>query len=216
MNRRGFFITLEGGEGAGKTTLINQIEAALLEKGYAVVKTREPGGSLLSEEIRSLVLCHKEDYKIAPRAELLLFLAARAQHLEEKILPALEQGKIVLCDRFNDSTIVYQGIARQLGQAFVTQLCQHVCGNTQVNLTLLLDIDPAIGLKRVHDAYQSKDKEVASQDRIELEQIDFHIKIREGFLSLAASEPERMKIIDASLSKSEVLVQALEYIAGLK
>lgn len=214
MSRNGLFITFEGGEGAGKTTLINKIEKALIEQGYSVLKTREPGGSLLSEEIRSLVLSHKEGYTIAPTAELLLFLAARAQHLEEKIRPALEQGKIVLCDRFNDSTIVYQGIARQLGQDFVTNLCHLVCNDTQVDLTLLLDIDPSLGLKRVQEAYQAKGKEVESQDRIELEKIDFHIKIRKGFLSLANKEPERIKIIDASLSKSQVVDQALEYISA--
>ncbi|HRD55508.1 MAG TPA: dTMP kinase, partial [Parachlamydiaceae bacterium] len=145
-------ITFEGGEGAGKTTLIKELAKALFAVGHHVVQTREPGGSRLGEHIRSWLLKHDFDVKVGKEAELLLFLAARAQHLEELIVPSIKAGKIVLCDRFNDSTIVYQGIARGIGFEKVEKLCQLVSAHTEPALTLLLDVDPVIGLMRTKKA----------------------------------------------------------------
>lgn len=125
---KGFFVTLEGGEGAGKSSLVSFLAQLLKERGYEVVVTREPGGTPLGEMIRHWLLTHQDSIQIGDQAELLLFLAARAQHIEEIIKPALEAGKIVLCDRFNDSTVAYQGVARRLDPVYVQQLCDLVCG----------------------------------------------------------------------------------------
>lgn len=206
-------ITFEGGEGAGKTTLIQQLVKELSAKGYNLVQTREPGGSKLSEQIRSWLLNHDFDVKVGNEAELLLFLAARAQHLEELIVPSLAQEKIVLCDRFNDSTIVYQGLARGIGFEKVQKLCELVCSNIQPFLTFLLDVDPKIGLERT----QKTSKENASHgemDRIESEGLDFHTLVRNGFLRLAEENKKRIVVIDANQSKDKVFAQTLEIIKG--
>ncbi|MBF8262627.1 MAG: tmk, partial [Parachlamydiales bacterium] len=146
--KRGLFITFEGGEGAGKSTLIDEVARQLASDGYHVVKTREPGGTHIGEHIRSLLLDHAQNRPLSAYAELCLFLAARAQQIEEIIAPALEARKIVLCDRFNDSTIAYQGVARGLGVEEVSAFCQFICHGIQPQLTLYLDIDPAVGLSR--------------------------------------------------------------------
>jgi len=202
------FITFEGGEGAGKTTLIDKLESTFTAMGLPVVRTREPGGSALSEHIRSWLLNKEFGVSVGHDAELLLFLAARAQHLEEVIIPALSQGKTVLCDRFNDSTIVYQGIARGIGYEKTKRLCELVCGKTLPDLTLYLDLDPAIGLLRTRAVHKENASE-GEVDRIESEALDFHIKVREGFRRLAAAYPERIKTVDASLSCDTVFALAL-------
>jgi dTMP kinase len=148
MRAKALFITFEGGEGAGKTTLIDSIARQLAASHYYVVKTREPGGTHLGEHVRTLLLHDHTDQPLSSYAELFLFLAARAQQLDEVIRPALEERKIVLCDRFNDSTIAYQGIARGLGLEQVAELCGLVCRETQPHLTFYLDIDPSLGLAR--------------------------------------------------------------------
>lgn len=203
------FITFEGGEGAGKTSLIDKLESFLRANGHTVVRTREPGGSALSEHIRSWLLNKDFGVRVGKNAELLLFLAARAEHLEELIAPALEKGALVLCDRFNDSTVVYQGLARGIGYEKTRRLCELVCGDVFPDLTLYLDVDPLIGLARTRASH----KENATQgemDRIESEALEFHVKVREGFKRLALDNPERIKTIDAGASPEEVFESALK------
>lgn len=209
MTKRGLFITCEGGEGTGKTTLINRLEQELQKRGLNVLKTREPGGSVLGEEIRHWLLSKDSGIPISPVAELLLFLAARAQHISEKIKPALEAGQIVLCDRFNDSTVAYQGYARGLGVDFVQQLCDQVCGDINPDLTFFLDVDPKIGLERTKKL--EKDSAAKGQtDRIESERLSFHRKVREGLQQLAQRYPERIYRIDAHQPLDTVFALAFQ------
>lgn len=205
---KGHFITLEGGEGAGKTTLLHQLSTFLTERGHDVVTTREPGGSRLGEAIRDLVLCHHSSLSIGTEAELLLFLAARAQHIQEKILPALQKGLIVLCDRFNDSTIAYQGVARGLGLDYVEKLCLLICGPVIPQLTLFLNIPPAMGLIR-SKGVQKEHAASGQLDRIESEALVFHQKIQEGFECLARKEPIRIRTINATQSQEDVRKEAI-------
>ena len=199
-----YFISFEGGEGAGKTTLINKLKDILESQGYSVILTREPGGSLLGDAIRDLVLHRYKKMKMGSKAELLLFLSARAQHVEEVIKPALESGKIVLCDRFFDSSIAYQGYARGLGPKEVENLCLFATSGIVPDLTLYLDLDPKEGLLR------------AAGDRVpdlfEGEQLDFHAKVRAAFKEIAAQNEGRIKVIDASKTPENVLKQVLEKI----
>ena len=205
----GLFITFEGGEGAGKTTLINKIADALAAKGFSVVKTREPGGSKLGDQIRQWLLNTDFQATVGQRAELMLFLAARAQHLEEKILPALKEGKIVLCDRFNDSTIAYQGVARGLGEEEVHQLCDLVCQGLTPDLTLFLDVNPKIGLERTRRATK-ENAQTGNLDRIEAEELEFHEHVHRAFKSIASQNPERVYPIDANGTEEEVYEAAWE------
>ncbi|MGD2168777.1 MAG: dTMP kinase [Chlamydiota bacterium] len=184
---KGIFITFEGGEGAGKSTIIDRAYSELLSQGYSAIKTIEPGGTFIGDNIREILLFSKE--KLYPFCELGLFLASRAQHVQDVILPALEEGKIVLCDRFHDSTIAYQGIARGLGEKKIHDLCMAFSDSLEPNLTIYLDIDPKIGLQRSTNS---------SSDRIEQEKIEFHQKVREAFLSLQEKSSQRMKKFDAS------------------
>lgn len=208
---KGCFISLEGGEGAGKTTLAAYLLKELKQKGYDVVLTREPGGSKLGESVRSWLLDKNNSRTIGVKAELLLFLAARAQHIEEFIKPALEQGKIVLCDRFNDSSIAYQGAGRGLGVKYVEELCNLVCGSVCPKFTLFLDIDPQVGLVRTK-RIAKENAQRGQLDRIESEAIEFHTRVREAFLSIAKHEPERMSVIDATQSQAAVFKEAFQQI----
>lgn len=205
------FITIEGGEGAGKTTLIEKLATVLESRGYDVVKTREPGGSRLSDQIRQWLLNRDADLPIGYKAELLLFLSARAQHLEELIKPALAQGKAVICDRFNDSTIVYQGLGRGLGLEYVKQLCDIVSENIVPNVTLFLDVEPQVGLMRTRNASKENARQ-GEVDRIEAERLDFHERVRQGFLTLAKREPERIHVLNANQSEDAVFRQAKQLI----
>jgi len=201
------FITFEGGEGVGKTTLINFLEDELLRLGFQVIKTREPGGSRFGDQLRKILL--ETEGPLDTMAELLLLLAARAEHLSELILPALQSGKVVLCDRFNDSTIAYQGKARGLGMEKVEKFCEEVCQGTLPELTFYLDLDPQVGLERT--AKLSKENAGAGlKDRIESEKLSFHETVRKAFLELAGKYPKRIKLIDASLPLAEVKQQALK------
>ena len=207
-NYSGSFITLEGGEGSGKSTLLHQLAAFLIQRGYDVLTTREPGGTELGETVRDWLLHQNPSFFIGHQAELLLFLAARAQHIEEKILPALEEGKIVLCDRFNDSTIAYQGGARGLGVEHVEKLCQLVCGAVIPQLTLFLNVQPEIGLsrsQRVHKEHSS----TGELDRIESEALSFHRKIQQTLELLAKREPLRIHTINADQAQDLVLKEAI-------
>lgn len=198
----GLFLSFEGGEGAGKTSLIDALEKELTARGLTLLRTREPGGTALGERIRSLLL--DPSHSPAPYAELALFLASRAQQLHELILPALARGHIVLCDRFNDSTIAYQGAARQLGVAPVAQACRLFCQGIEPHLTFYLDIDPEVGLLRAHAARQ--------KDRIEQETLAFHRSIRAAYRRLARERPRRIRLLDAALPPAAVFAQALAHL----
>lgn len=203
------FITFEGGEGSGKTTLLRRIQQWYQLQGQEVVPTREPGGTSLGDEIRSLLLESGEGHgpKICPRAELLLFLGVRAQHVHEKIKPALEAGKVVLCDRFSDSTVAYQGFARELGMAETLRFCEFAENGLVPDVTLYLDIDPVMGLERAKRTLKDE-----RNDRFENEVVDFHKKVRKGFLTLADLFPQRIRILDATKSPDEVFDQAIQVI----
>lgn len=205
--RKPLFVTFEGGEGAGKTTLIRRLENELNQRRYPTLQTREPGGSPLGDKIRQLLLEEDSRTKIGPLAELLLFLAGRAQHLEEVVRPALAQGKTVLCDRFNDSSVAYQGIARGLGQTYVQNLCDQVCQSATPDLTFFLDLDPSVGMERAA-------KQQRVMDRLENEANGFHEKVRQGFFTLAYENPQRISIIDASESPDAVFKQAWQILEG--
>lgn len=203
--KQGLFITFEGGEGAGKTTLIEGIVKTLGSEGFTVLKTREPGGTQLGEPIRALLLQHAEP--ISPYAELCLFLASRAQHIREVIRPALEQQKVVLCDRFNDSSVAYQGAARGLGMEKVAQFCEFISEGLKPHLTLYLDLEPEVGLQRAASTRK--------QDRIESETVLFHRKIRQAYIEIHRAEPHRFRLIDATLPPERVLQEAMKWIQPL-
>lgn len=185
--KKGCFITMEGVDGSGKTTQLQLTARYLLDRGYEVVTTREPGGTKLAERIRNIVL--DADAAVNPRTEVLLYLAARAEHVEKVIRPALEAGKIVLCDRFADSTMVYQGFVRGVEIDKVKALCAFAADNVQPELTILLDAAPEALLQRRADR--------GVQDRFEQEGLDFQKKVRDGFLLLANADPERVKKVQA-------------------
>jgi dTMP kinase len=188
---RGIFISLEGPEGAGKTTIITMLMNELEQLGYQVTQTREPGGIEIAEKIRNVIL-DKSHTAMDPRTEALLYAAARRQHLVEKVNPALESGKIVLCDRFIDSSLAYQGHARGLGMDDVYSINKFAIGDRMPDLTIYFDIDPVIGLNRIN---QHDNREV---NRLDLEDIQFHYKVREGYELLLTKFPDRIKKIDAA------------------
>ncbi len=192
-------VTFEGGEGAGKTTLIDRLAKEMQKLGHNVLRTRAPGSLKVGEKIRDLVL-HSAPGEITPKTELFLFLADRASHVDKEIRPALEAGKVVLCDRFNDSTVAYQGIARGLGESEVEKLCDFACSSLKPDLTFYLDVDPVLGLQRA--------KSVGESDRIESEVLAFHQKIREAYHRIAKKDPKRVYIIDATQSPEQVYSQA--------
>ncbi len=201
----GRFITFEGGEGSGKTTQIKLLSAALADRDIKHIVTREPGGTPLAEKVRPLVVEQQqagEDWH--PLAETLLFLASRIQHWEVKIKPALESGLWVLCDRFIDSTLVYQGIGKKLGADYLLSLHHLLAGKQWLpDYTLLLDIDPKIGLARAH-ARQGAEMRFEALDHA------FHEKLRDGFLHLAALEPERYRILQADQEPQKLGLQILK------
>ena len=199
------FITLEGPEGSGKTTAVEAAVKALEEKGYEIVRTREPGGTPIAEQIRNVIL-DKANTKMDPRTEALLYAASRRQHLVEKVWPALKEGKIVICDRYLDSSLAYQGGARGLGVEEILNINLFATENTWPDLTLLFDIKPEVGLARIAS---NASREV---NRLDLEKLDFHNKVRDTFLTLAKRYPDRYVIIDASLSREEVAKATLEAI----
>ena len=190
----GLFVTFEGPEGSGKTTQIKMLAERLTEQEYEVVVTREPGGTILGEHIRKLLIEFDEE-DIADEAELLLFGASRAQHMRRKILPCLKRGGIVLCDRFVDSTTAYQGYARKLDFGFIQNLhAFSLCGRWP-DLTFVLDIDVDTSYQRMHKRYANS---TPVNDRIEAESRAFHTAVREGFLDIAKKNPGRVKVIDAN------------------
>lgn len=194
----GLFITFEGGEGAGKTTVVQQLAQLLQQEGHDVLITREPGGIRIAEQIRNIIL-HPGHTEMDARTETLLYAAARRQHLVEKILPALNAGKIVLCDRFIDSSLAYQGHARGIGIDEVLTINHFATGGMMPDVTLFLDVAPEIGLKRI---YKNNERE---KNRLDLETRQFHEKVYEGYKQVLKRFPERIKRVDATLPFSRVL-----------
>jgi dTMP kinase len=192
---KGRFITVEGGEGAGKSSNLAFIQQLLEQAGKTVLFTREPGGTPLGEEIRQLLLGHQHT-GMADDTELLLMFAARAEHIQQKILPALDSGVWVLCDRFTDASYAYQGAGRGISRQRITTLEQFVQGELRPDLTLLLDLPVEIGLDRAGSR--------SEPDRFESEARDFFDKVRQGYLRIAEEEPARVKIIDASPALAQV------------
>lgn len=191
------FITLEGTEGSGKSSAMEIVYKRLIDEGYFLVKTREPGGTPISEQIRNVIL-DKGNTSMDGRTEALLYAASRRQHLVEKIWPSLKEGKLVFCDRYLDSSLAYQGFARGLGIEEVLNINLFATENTFPDLTLLFNLDPKIGLERIS---KDKGREV---NRLDLEKLSFHQKVHQGYLLLAKRYPERIKVIDASLPLEQV------------
>ncbi len=200
------FITFEGPEGSGKTSVIKNVYDYLTKRGYEVILTREPGGTPIAEEIRNVIL-DKKNTNLDARAEALLYAASRRQHLVEKVWPALKEGKIVLCDRFLDSSLAYQGGARGIGVEEILNVNLFATEGFYPDLTFLLDIEPSLGLKRIA---LNKNREV---NRLDLEKIEFHNKVRQTFLDLAKKYEDRYVIIDASKPLVEVNKSVEEAIA---
>jgi len=191
----GFFITVEGGEGAGKSTMLAFMRDWLVQAGRDVVVTREPGGTPLGERVRDILL-HARELHMTAETEALLMFAARAEHLERVIRPALDAGKTVLCDRFTDATYAYQGGGRGLSIERIAQLEAWVQGALRPNLTLLLDVPVDVGLKRANQR--------SEPDRFEREQQEFFERVRATYLERARREPQRLRVIDASRTPAEV------------
>lgn len=201
--KRGLFVTIEGIEGAGKSSLAEALRERLSCEGREVVVTREPGGTRVGDLIREMLLGATEN--LSKRAELLLFEAARSQHVDELIRPAIERGAVVLCDRFADSSIAYQGAARGIEADVVTQLNRFATGGLVPDLTILLDLSAEVGLARQKGV-----------DRISAEGLAFHEAVRQGYLAIAREEPGRFVVIDATREFDEVLGEALARLSALE
>jgi len=191
------FITFEGPEGSGKSSLIPKLTKTLIEAGYEVVQTREPGGTAIGDQIRDTLLSLKNE-EMHPVTETLLFQASRAQHVNQIIKPALVDGKVVLCDRYADSTMAYQGYGHQRDLETITQIIAYATSNLKPDLTILLDLDVEMGLKR-----RSGDSD--NWNRLDAKELAFHKRVREGYLQMVADEPDRWVVVDASRSLDEVL-----------
>lgn len=196
MNK-GKFIVFEGGEGSGKSTILEKIYSWIVEEKKECIKTREPGGIKISEQIREIIL-DPENIEMDGITEALLYAAARRQHLVEKVIPALEEGKIVLCDRFIDSSLAYQGFARGLGIEQIYKINQFAIGECMPNISILFDIEPEVGLERIS---KNKNREI---NRLDLENIDFHNRVREGYNEVFETSKGRMIKVDASKTIEEV------------
>lgn len=194
---RGKFITVEGPDGAGKTTQITRLSEHLMGQGKKVKVTREPGGTLLGEKLRDLLLFTENP---VPEAEALIYAASRAQLVKNVILPALFEGYMVLCDRFVDSSLAYQGWARGLGIDEVLKINKWFLKECWPDLTILLDIDPEVSLKRLK----------GEKDRLEMENMEFHKKVRQGFLKVHKSFPDRIVIVDAAKSPEQIFSDILQ------
>lgn len=186
----GYLISFEGGEGSGKSTVLKLLSEALIQKGYKVVCTREPGGIEIAEQIRNVIL-DKKNVAMDAKTEALLYAAARRQHLVEKVIPELDKGSIVLCDRFIDSSLTYQGYARGLGFEDILSINQFALEGYMPDMTLYLDVNPEVGLLRI-------DKDGAREvNRLDLESIEFHSKVREGYHKLLEQFPDRIRVVNA-------------------
>lgn len=204
MSPIGKFIVLDGGNGAGKSTVLKAIETYLRARGEQVVMTREPGGTRIGEKIREVILA-PETGEMCDVTELMLFAAARAQHVQEKIRPALARGEIVVSDRFDSATVSFQHHARGLSLELIHQLNEMAVQGLKPDMTIILDLDPAIGLQRVHSRGEGL-------DRLEKEHMEFLEKARAGYLIQARARSERFVVIDATAPLDEVITQALEIV----
>jgi dTMP kinase len=200
------FITFEGVEGCGKSTQVKRLAEFLTARENQVLVTREPGGTPVAEKIRAILL-DKENHSLHFTTELLLYAASRAQHVQELILPALAAGKVVICDRFFDSTLAYQGYGRNIDGKLICQLNDLATQDLKPNITFVLDIPPEQGLGRIRAKRGS-----GSLDRLELEGVDFHRRVRAGFLTLAQQEPERIKVVDGWQREDEVFNDIVKYL----
>lgn len=206
MNK-GFMVVFDGSNGAGKTTVIKSVESYLIDKGFEVVLTREPGGTTIGEKIREVIL-DPSTPEMSFMTELMLFGAGRAQHIQEKIIPALNAGKIVLSDRFDAATFSFQHFARGIDLDTITKINNLALNGFSPSMNIILDLDPAEGLKRVKSRGEGL-------DRLEDEQAEFLIKARNGYLTQAAQTPEKFTVIDAAQSKEKVLKAVLQIIDTL-
>ena len=199
------FITLEGPEGSGKTSAIKIVKEQLEKEGHQIIMTREPGGTPISEQIRNVIL-DKGNTAMDYRTEALLYAASRRQHRVEKVWPNVKEGKIVICDRYLDSSLAYQGYARELGVEDILNVNMYATEGTFPDLTLLFDLEPEVGLARIN---ANSDREV---NRLDLEKLSFHHRVRNGYLELAKRFPDRYVIINAALPLEEVASNALKAI----
>ncbi|MBE6404239.1 MAG: dTMP kinase [Lentisphaeria bacterium] len=204
MERKALFITFEGPEGAGKSTQIKLLKEYLESLGRQVLVTREPGGTPLAEDFRNIVKHYQGEEPLFPATELLLFEAARTQHTNYVIAPALKSGTIVLCDRFADSTEAYQGAGRSLDMDFLLKLNNFAMAGCKPDLTLLFDLPIEVGMERA----RARVAHIADHnDRLEAEKMDFHQRVRDSFLAIARREPERVKVLDATQSIEELFAE---------
>lgn len=211
MARKGYFITFEGGEGCGKSTQARLLAKRLCSARKKVIPTREPGGTAIGDEIRKILQYNQTSHNMTNECELLLFSASRAQHLHEVIVPALERGDIVISDRFLDSTTAYQGYGRNLPLDLIAKVHQLAVGDCMPDLTLLIDIDPRIGLER------ARGRELF--DRMESQSLEFYQKVRAGFLQIAKGDPKRFVVIDGARGIEEVQADVVKTVMerlGLK
>jgi dTMP kinase len=199
----GRFIVFEGGEGAGKSTQVRELAAAVRAAGRNAIVTREPGGSERAERIRGIIL-DDTSHSLAPRTEALLFAAARADHVAVTVRPALAAGDVVICDRYVDSSIAYQGVARGLGADRIRDISSWATEALTPDLTIVLDIDPAVGLRRARDG-----------NRMEAESLAFHTEVRRAFVDLAGNEPQRYLVVPADQSQDDVQRQVWAVVSGL-
>lgn len=207
---KGKFITFEGPEGSGKTTQLLLLAKHLKENGCPVVATREPGGTEISEKVRNILL-DASNLNLSNRTELLLMVASRAQNTAEVIVPALKQGKIVLCDRYSDSTLAYQSYGRGFDLEVTRQMCLFATDGLQPDMTLLIDIDPELGLERAKLTGKSSTP-AKKHDRMESQGLEFHRRVREGFLKLAEAEPDRFRVLNSKGTIEEIHSQILKHI----
>jgi len=204
----GFFITFEGPEGAGKSSQVAMLAQYLTGRMRHCVITREPGGTELAELIRQVVKSYNGKEKVHDATELLLMEAARAQHVREKILPALDEGAVVICDRFSDSPTAYQGGARNMPQDVIDYLNDYASAKRKPDITILMDLPPEVGFARIAS------RESEGFDRFENEKIDFHNRVRQAFLDAAAKEPQRFCVVDATLDK-EVIAEKIRQVVDV-
>lgn len=198
--KKGLFIVFEGGEGTGKTTAIDAIYDWITENNFECIKTREPGGIKISEQIRQVILS-KDNKEMDAKTEALLYAAARRQHLVEKVIPALNQGAIVLCDRFIDSSLAYQGYARNLGIEEVLSINKFAIGEYMPDISVLFDLDPKIGLARIAN------NDCREVNRLDIEKLEFHERVREGYDIVYKNNNHRIVKIDANNTKENVINQ---------
>lgn len=202
----GLFITMEGPDGSGKSTVTRLLTEYLKEKGYEIVITREPGGTRISENIRNMILDNR-NYKMSAVTEALLYAASRAQHVHQKIKPALEKGKVIICERFVDSSLVYQGIGRKLGIEKIKEINDFATQNIEPDITIFFDIPPELAADRRRNRRK--------KDRLEKESITFHKEVYKGYVKLAKMYPERITVIDATQNVDNTFKQVQELVEKL-